>query len=226
VSTALTLQAWLQERRYARPYHSRQRPTDECEYRLRTGIVLELSGVDTRTRRPRLLDVGCGDARFVADAARRASTVGIDISSRAVGLARSLVRDAAFLVSRGQALPFASESFDVVTVLDVIDHIPGTDERRLIAEARRVLRPGGRLVVSSDIDRSARELKHCRHYSVDRFRSLFDGLDGVQLVGLIPYFPTLRFWMAAPLVWRCVRSRVRPCAPDAGQVVIGVGCKM
>jgi len=220
------LQAWLQERQYATPYHWRQRPNDEREYQLRTHVVLELAnltpGVLTHVR---LLDIGCGDARFTADAAGCARTFGVDVSRRALGFARALVPSALFAAAGGAALPFRSNTFDIVTLLDVIEHIPDADERRVVDEALRVLRPGGRLVISTNTDRSARELKHYRHYPVDRFRSLFDGLTDVQLHGLIPYFPTLRFWMASPVVWRCVRSRIQRCAPDEGQVVIGGGTK-
>ena len=228
----MPLQAWLQERQYATPYHWRQRPNDEREYQLRTRIALELAqlidisgAIRSNHVRPRLLDVGCGDARFVADALRAARAIGVDVSRRALGFARELVPDAHFLASGGEALPFRNESFDVVTLLDVIEHIPDADERRVVCEAARVLRPGGHLVVSTNTDRSAREWKHYRHYTLDRFRALFDGFTDVRLVGLIPYFPTLRFWMASPVVWRCARSRVRSCDPSAAQVVIGAGRK-
>ncbi len=94
-----------------------------------------------------------------------------------------------------------------------------------MAEARRVLRPGGRIVVSTNTDRSARELKHYRHYSIAQFRSLFDGLERLELTGLIPYFPTLKVWMAAPVVWRLTRSRIRACAPDEAHVILGSAIK-
>ena len=225
----VSLQAWLQERQYATPYHWRQRPNDEQEYRLRTAVVLELAGMAASPpdapARPALLDIGCGDGRFTADAARRARTIGIDVSQRALGHARALVPDARFVTGGGAALPFRESAFDLVTVLDVIEHIPDCDERRVIDEARRVLRPGGRLIVSTNTDRSARELKHYRHYGLDRFRSLFEGLDDLTIVGLVPYFPTLRIWMAAPVVWRLARPRIRRCAPEEAQVVIAAAVK-
>lgn len=113
----MPLREWLQERQYATPYHWRQRPNDEREYQLRTRIALELAQLvhpcDGRPSHdgapPRLLDVGCGDARFVADAARAARTIGVDVSRRALGFARELVPDARFLASGGQALPFKHE---------------------------------------------------------------------------------------------------------------------
>ena len=234
-----SIQAWLQERQYATAYHWRQRPNDEREYQLRTRVVLDLAGLapmregsrgtndarGTGDARPQLLDIGCGDGRFTADAARLSNAVGVDVSRRALGFARDLVPDAHFVASGGAALPLKTESVDIVTLLDVIEHISDGDERRVIDEARRVLRPGGRLVVSTNTDRSAREWKHYRHYSLARFRVLFDGFADIRLTGLIPYFPTLRFWMASPIIWRFVRERVRTCDPMVAQVVIGAGRK-
>src|SRR3954467_11130014 len=97
-----TMQAWLQERQYATPYHWEQTGNDEIEYGLRTEVVLDLAGLVPPTSRPsepRLLDIGCGDARFAADAARRAATTGVDVSYRALTFARDLVPAARFLSS-------------------------------------------------------------------------------------------------------------------------------
>ena len=222
-----SLQAWLQERQYATPYHWRQRGNDRIEYQLRTKVVFELAELTSAPfdLRPRLLDVGCGDARFTADAARRADAVGVDVSHRALGYARRFAADARFVACGAEALSLPSNAFDVVTLLDVIEHIHDDDEARVVAEARRVLRPGGRLVISTNTDRSARELKHFRHYPVRRFRALFDGMSDVRLLGLIPYFPALRYLMAAPIVGRLWRSRIRLCHPAHGQVILGVGRK-
>jgi len=222
-----SIQAWLQERQYATPYHWHQRPNDELEYQLRTAVVLEMAGLDRRSsgRRERLLDVGCGDARFLADAARHTHAVGSDISLRALGHARRLAAGTHLVSSGGEALPFRDRTFDVVTLLDVIEHIPDEDESTVIAEAHRVLRPGGRLIVSSNTDRSVCEPKHFRHYPIPRFVQLFDDFVDVRLVGIIPYVSTLRFWMAVPMLSRLLRSRIRTCEPDRAQTVVGTGTK-
>jgi SAM-dependent methyltransferase len=227
VARRRSLQAWLQERQYSTPYHWRQRGNDRHEYQLRTEVVLDFAELVPAPAdiRPRLLDVGCGDARFAADAARCAETVGVDVSRRALGFARRLANGVRLVACGAEALPLPSNTFDVVTLLDVIEHLRDDDERRALAEARRVLRPGGRLVMSTNTDRSARELKHFRHYPVPHFKRLFDGLTDVRLVGLIPYFPTLRYLMGTPVVGRLLRSRVRTCHPARGQVIIGVGRK-
>ncbi|HEY2904268.1 MAG TPA: methyltransferase domain-containing protein [Vicinamibacterales bacterium] len=207
------MQAWLQERQYATPYHWEQTGNDEIEYHLRTEVVLELARVSSsnadRTKQ-RLLDIGCGDARFAADAARRAWTVGVDVSQRALTFAHDLV---------------PAGAFDVVTLLDVIEHIPDANEAAVIREALRVLKPGGHLVISTNTDRITREWKHYRHYSIDRFRRLFDSCRDLRLVGLIPYFPTLRVWMQAPGISRLLRARIKQCPPEQAHVVIGGGTK-
>ncbi len=211
-------------------YRSNHRAgSQDPAYTANVGRVLldspDLSDSPQLTDPPRLLDIGCGDARFTAAAASRIRAVGVDVSRRALGHARARVPSAHFVASGGAALPFASGFFDFVTLLDVIEHIPDADERRVVAEARRVLRPGGRLVISTNTNRSARELKHYRHYSLARFRSLFADLDSVCIAGLIPYFPSLRLWMAAPVVWRLAAARIRRCAPEAAHVVVGSGVK-
>ena len=231
---------WLQERRYATPYHWRQPPNDEREYQLRTQLVFQLTRIAgseepacendagpvlSDPALPRLLDIGCGDARFTADATSHARVVGVDISTRALAYARALAPAARFVATAGAALPLRSNTFDLVTLLDVIEHIPDADEARVIEESRRVLRPGGRIVISTNTDRSACELKHYRHYSLERFQSLFDGFSEPEVAGLIPYFPTLKLWMATPVIWKLTSSRIRTCAPENAHVVVGSAFK-
>jgi len=221
------LKRWLQERQYARPYHWHMSRANELEYALRSRVVLELAGLSGHGNghRPRLLDLGCGDGRFSATATEHATVTGTDYSPRAVGYAQRLVPHARFVASSGTALPFADRSFDIVTLLDVIEHIPDDEEMQVIAEARRVLRPGGALVISTNTDRSATELKHFRHYPIPRFEQLFSGLSDLRLVGVIPYAPTQRFWMALPFTARLLESRLRTCAPDQAHVVVGAAIR-
>ena len=73
---------------------------------------------------------------------------------------------------------------------------------------------------------AARHAQSIRNYSIYRFRSLFDGFHGLSLVGLVPYFPTLRIWMAMPIVGRLARWRIRRCVPEEAQVVIAAAVKL
>lgn len=101
-------------------------------------------------RRKRVLDVGCGAGYGSAELALTASAVtGIDVSADAVAYASEhYVRpNLQFQPGSAADLPFADGSFDLVVAFEVIEHL--SDWAQLIAEARRVLAPGGQFVVST-----------------------------------------------------------------------------
>jgi len=98
--------------------------------------------LEQRCRRPgRLLDVGCGHGFFLKAMADRGWAVeGIEISATG----RDYARDVFGLKVSGQPLPradFADGQFDVITLFYVIEHL--TNPRAVLAEVRRLLRPGG-----------------------------------------------------------------------------------
>lgn len=92
----------------------------------------------------RVLDVGCGAANMAHHLAHYGSVTGVDNNVRPLVIARE--RGMEVCESSADALPFAGETFDLVAVLDVIEHIP--DQDRVLAECRRVLSPGGKLLVT------------------------------------------------------------------------------
>jgi SAM-dependent methyltransferase len=96
----------------------------------------------------RVLDLGCGTGNVSAVAvATGAEVVGIDPSERLVGVARERVPDAELLVGSAEDLPFEDASFDVVISLFAVIFTP--DPERAMAEIVRVLKPGGRALITS-----------------------------------------------------------------------------
>src|SRR5882757_7940832 len=71
----------------------------------------------------RLLDAGCGSGRTLDELARYGRVSGIDLSPEAVHAARRRGHDDVH-VAAVEDLPFADETFDVVTCLDVVEHTP------------------------------------------------------------------------------------------------------
>src|SRR2546421_10002376 len=96
------------------------------------------------TQRPRILDVGCGTGANLQMLSEFGDAEGVDVSSEALDFcrARGLAR-----VKQGAAesLPFEDASFDLVTGLDVVEHLD--DDLAGLKEMRRVLRPRGRALL-------------------------------------------------------------------------------
>jgi 2-polyprenyl-3-methyl-5-hydroxy-6-metoxy-1,4-benzoquinol methylase len=94
-----------------------------------------------------VLDVGCGIGRFAEVATRwGACVVGIDLSTSAEVAARNLAsRDFTAFQADVFALPFASESFDVIYSIGVLHHTP--DCEAAVKTLDKYLKPGGLLVV-------------------------------------------------------------------------------
>ncbi len=107
----------------------------------------------------RVLDVGCGSGRHTAGAYRLpgARVVGVDTACADLVAARKRLQLHERLnahgggrwdlcAANGLSLPFADGCFDLVLCAEVLEHV--RDDGRVLAEIRRVLRPGGDLVVS------------------------------------------------------------------------------
>jgi ubiquinone/menaquinone biosynthesis C-methylase UbiE len=96
----------------------------------------------------RVLDLGCGAGRFVA-ALRDAGTepVGVELAEAALERARRNVPGADLrLVQPDGSLPLDHASVDLVWCSEVLEHV--ADTAHALLEVRRVLRPGGRLLVT------------------------------------------------------------------------------
>jgi SAM-dependent methyltransferase len=96
------------------------------------------------------LDAGCGDGRYLAalDAELPARIAGVDIAERILETARARIPRADLRQANLESLPFDDDAFDLVLSSQVIEHV--LDASAAVGELARVLRPGGRLVISTD----------------------------------------------------------------------------
>ena len=113
----------------------------------------------------RVLDVGCGPGSFLhilAEEKPGIQGLGVDIASRQIDYAREFFGrslpssriEFRTLDATGFELPFESGTFDVVTSVEVIEHIHPFLAAQCLREARRVLKPDGRLLVTTPNYRS------------------------------------------------------------------------
>lgn len=127
------------------------------------GILLESlqrqrGGADnqSQTASLQILDIGCGTGANLpllrSCAGNRGWVTAMDFSPLALQFARGqlpsdgLATNLSLLQGDALHLPFCSDSFDAVTMLDVLEHLG--DDALALREVRRVLRPGGALVMS------------------------------------------------------------------------------
>jgi SAM-dependent methyltransferase len=118
----------------------------------------------------RLADIGGGTGNY-AIALKRDGWLPVVVDRSAEMLARAAAKGLEVVEADAQQLPFEDESFDAVTMVSMLHHVD--DRHAALAEARRVLRTEGRLVLKG-----------------------FTGEDAASL-WILDYFPSSRAWMEA-----------------------------
>lgn len=96
-----------------------------------------------------ILDIGCGSHPFFLLQAPVADRYGVDRLVVPEGRRLDGVRLFHADLTSGADLPFEAHRFNVVTMLAVIEHLPAAALGHLLRDARRVLRPGGRLILTT-----------------------------------------------------------------------------
>lgn len=95
----------------------------------------------------RLLDVGCASGYFTIYFKNKARNVyGIDVNKEFIYRAKKKYKNIDFRLLKSKKLPFKSNFFDVVTILDVLEHV--NDDQTMINEIYRILKKDGILILS------------------------------------------------------------------------------
>jgi SAM-dependent methyltransferase len=141
-------------------YYERIREVERSHWWHRGMRALEAAMLGDRLR-PGLsvLDAGCGTGgflRWALDTAEPARACGVDIGAGAIALAEERVPEAELHVAPVHRLPFEPDSFELIVMNDVLQHVPDADVGASLDELRRVARPGAALVVRTGGARRAR----------------------------------------------------------------------
>jgi 2-polyprenyl-3-methyl-5-hydroxy-6-metoxy-1,4-benzoquinol methylase len=150
--------------------------------------------------RPRIVDVGCGVGDVIESMPACAIKIGLAYSQADLDLARRVCSEGVqFVKASALELPFASESVDALICLEVIEHLP--DDRAVVSELSRVLKPRGRLLISVPGNHYFAEyldlMGHYRHYSRESLASLLSSehlriiryVDPYRLINTLHFYP-------------------------------------
>lgn len=162
----------------------------ECDIRSRSynpPLVARYGLVLNRARGRRALDVGAGDGYLTARLAEYCENViGLEYEAAGVSAANQMLADipnASVLQGSAYEMPFENESFDVITMADVIEHLE-TPEAAVL-EMARVATPQSATFVTTPQWRSDRvwDKRHVKEYTPEEFRSLMEvGFNAVEMV--------------------------------------------
>ena len=163
-----------QESQYAYPYHYipehggksfSQTQHWEWGFRYLGGMKVvmdELSSLSFES----LVDIGCGDGRFLREFCRQhpgKETLGVDYSDRAIRLASAMNPKIPYECRDIRSDPM-DRSFDVATLIEVLEHIPPSDVSEFLESVSEMLCPGGHLVLTVPHTNKPVQPKHFRHY--------------------------------------------------------------
>lgn len=188
-------------------------------------IATLLSDISEKGAAASILDIGCGTGAMLDELSPFGRVVGADFAPEALAFCRSrgkrAKRDYNLVRADARRLPFGSDHFDIVTAMDIIEHIDR--DKDALAEIARVLKPGGRLLATvpaymslwSEHDEA---LHHFRRYRAPEFKDL------AQRAGLAVEKVSYTLTSLFPLVWvfrQAANSlrRVRPAQQAQAHLV-------
>jgi O-antigen biosynthesis protein len=164
----------------------------------------------------RVLDMACGAGLGLSILeAARAWPVGVDYDAHALSEVRATMDSTHLICADAARLPFPNASVDAVVSFETIEHVP--DAGAMVAELRRVLKPGGQLVLSTPNkafgppERHTANKFHIREFTADELRELLtERFAEVQLYGqrpsvtyrYVPFLMVQPHYEPAALAWR------------------------
>lgn len=178
------------------------------------------------------LDVGCGDGRLISLLAeeKNIAVTGVDLCAEAVDHARAFNPGKRFICGNTRDV---NDSFDLVTAVEVLEHIEDSELEVFIREICSRLNCGGRLLIGVPSINKPLAAKHYRHYDeklllehikpeenglqTEQIEYLFAGND--LLYSLYTKLTDNRFWFIGirffeRLVWRYTWKNLRKTTPD------------
>jgi len=186
--------------------------------RARYDLVVECARTINLPESARILEVGCGDGALsgVLCSKLGLSVSGVDTSEKGLAFARRMFSERGlagdFRHVTGYGTGFPDSSFDLIICSDVIEHVD--DPSRMLAEIRRILVPGGRLIITTPIRFSERPIDpmHVQEWFSGEFTIFCKQIFGDPLISFASH----------PMLWYELISSSNPWIGRAGRLLTNV----
>ena len=201
-------------------------------------IVKEIGDVS------RHLDFGCGPGTLISLLPNNISAVGVDIAASQLAYAEQHYggRNREFVTINSPSLPFPDKSFDSISCVEVVEHLDLSLTTSIVAEFVRVLKPRGKLIVTTPnygslwplvelmvnrLSRVSYEEQHITKFRGTTLEALlkangFSSVGVSSFMGISPFLAGIN-WKFADGAWRFDQAFSR--FPGIGLLLLGIGLR-
>ncbi len=189
----------LQEKEYNFPYHYLD--IYSPIYRVlgfERVLLLEFVAELCLKQKPHsLLDVGCGDGRFLYEMRKRnIKCEGVDVSKRAINFAKAFNPENTFYIEN-IITSRVKKKYDLITCLEVIEHLPPEELPQFILSLKKRLTKKGKIIITVPTTNIPVAKKHYQHFTDEKIRKYVNDSFEIEEIRF--------FWKQKPVLRKLIR---------------------